>query len=1032
MLVLCLLMFALIFARDNVGGTQLTYIVRKEGQRLFPICVGEGEDRYEGIGWTYPLTRDGVLPKEEHYYLPTIKNDYNCKFSNNEHCSKVWAMKNWEIDTNTTRRFDFISDERWQDFPIYYVSNSTKDFKEKIEIPKIFKLGFSVRASEEIELLVCEGWNPKQYSCYHFNITTKEIQTSKRTTMSENDIANGQVLESYKAFSNIISRDEWRNFEIGMDGDKQLKLKDMNLNRTLIEKKDDYPLKPAYLFFKSKGPSLWKIHQNEFFYTRTSQISRLGPSLKLNSNDLCVNLYVSSCDNCTTMFFMIQNGTKTVIDQKELRKSGEWSLIRLSKENVASDYVSLFIQTSYKDKVERKNGFWAIDDIRVCHKNEVKINSLQSLQDLKQGDTEVSCQILEKPNLRPTKKILDSIEEFPAIESESDSKSINLTWNRETKDGLDYFISYQANDICTDHPLPTKRAKSNGFMVTKSNVLSLKDLVPYTTYNVSFSSMLHLEKKFVTVSTKESSYIGLEELPKSVRVEDVTETTARVSWNEVDCEDIRGRIIYTLELTDEKTKKATDFGPQSETSRVLTGLRPYTDYTLVIATSRGVAKSVKKNGNLATTMFFRTKPGLAPPPKNLEVYATSTSTISLRYNLPDQSTGHPVEVHVTRCNPLTLKKCKTLLLPVTPCKLFVGKYCLNIENMIPNQRQVLKISLKNEGSHTFGKESITEAYTEERVPGQPTNITYRIVDCSVTFEFCNLNISWLHPYDQNGTIQGFNIVLNSTDLTGSNESFNEEMKISDKNYSPRYTYQIRKIPYSKKYNLYIRSLNEQYQSQFTTLTVVQTADLGDQIDQTPTLVKTLEDSVEFELKPTDRRLSTTITVIVQDFDESKEIDEKIAEQEKLADNLCIENGETWISQIVKISEETKKLTVGKTDPSGKPLKAATEYCITFLVENVYKNSTHMNVYREKLTTPPHTEIQPPQSASSGPHLFIIVIIVIIVLIVIGFLIVWFFRRSKTSRKPRTNNLNSEEHAYESLPFEDTIANNNMYDHLEHK
>lgn len=104
---------------------------------------------------------------------------------------------------------------------------------------------------------------------------------------------------------------------------------------------------------------------------------------------------------------------------------------------------------------------------------------------------------------------------------------------------------------------------------------------------------------------------------------------------------------------------------------------------------------------------------VAPPPKNLEVYAISPTTISVRYNLPDESYGNPVEVHVMKCNPLTLKKCKTLLFAVTPCKLFIGKYCIDIKNLIPHQRQVLRISLRNVGSHTFGKESVVDAYTDE-------------------------------------------------------------------------------------------------------------------------------------------------------------------------------------------------------------------------------------------------------------------------------------------------------------------------------
>ncbi|KAL3287622.1 hypothetical protein HHI36_002091, partial [Cryptolaemus montrouzieri] len=83
-------------------------------------------------------------------------------------------------------------------FPTYYISNATKDFKHRIEIPKVFKLGFSVRASQQIEIFICEGWDPNRYPCYYFNITRKEINLSKHYTMSENDIRPAVILDSYK------------------------------------------------------------------------------------------------------------------------------------------------------------------------------------------------------------------------------------------------------------------------------------------------------------------------------------------------------------------------------------------------------------------------------------------------------------------------------------------------------------------------------------------------------------------------------------------------------------------------------------------------------------------------------------------------------------------------------------------------------------------------------------------------------------------------------------------------------------------
>ncbi|KAL3287620.1 hypothetical protein HHI36_002089 [Cryptolaemus montrouzieri] len=594
---------------------------------------------------------------------------------------------------------------------------------------------------------------------------------------------------------------------------------------------------------------------------------------------------------------------------------------------------------------------------------------------------------------------------------------------------VEYFIRYQANDICTDPLHNIRRMKSNGFFVTKASKIALKDLIPYTTYNLTLSTMLHQTEKHMTVNTKESPYISLEEQPNRIKIEELTDTKLKVSWDKVDCRNTYGRIIYSLELLDIKSGNVTDLGEQTDRLRVINGLRPYTNYSLQIGTSRSIIKS-RRGRKLTTKMVFTTKPGLASPPRNLEIYASSSHSLSLRYNLPDEREGHPIELHITRCNPITLKKCKMLQQPVMPCKIYAGKYCVDVPNLIPYQRQLIKFSLKNEGSHTFGEETTIEGFTQDRAPGQPTNVSYKLTDCEPSAESCNLNISWIHPYDQSGIITSFNIVLNSSEENiNETKSFMKVYEVENENYQAMYTYQIQQVPFSKQYNLYIQSVNELFKSPYTTQTVVHIVDLGDLIDQSPIILKTSEDFIEFELKPPDQRISTTLTVIVQDFNESKTIDEKISRQIELADNLCNDFGETWISQIFKIDNSKRRIKVGNSDSSGKSLKPETKYCITFLMENEYQNSSDQNVYYETVTTLAHTE----ESQSNGLNIYLIILIIFVVLvIVIGALLMCYFKKRKNSRRPTATSIDENEHAYESLPFEDTFVNNNMYDHLEHK
>lgn len=80
------------------------------------------------------------------------------------------------------------------------------------------------------------------------------------------------------------------------------------------------------------------------------------------------------------------------------------------------------------------------------------------------------------------------------------------------------------------------------------------------------------------------------------------------------------------------------------------------------------------------------------------------------------------------------------------------------------------------------------------MPGKPTNITYRMVNCNNFSDYCHLNVTWLHPYDQNGTIEYFNLILNETIVGGSqsvSSHIHEVLKIDNKNYLPEYNYQVK-------------------------------------------------------------------------------------------------------------------------------------------------------------------------------------------------------------------------------------------------
>jgi hypothetical protein len=157
-------------------------------------------------------------------------------------------------------------------------ANGTKEFADRVEVPSVFRAGLSLRAADSAELLVCDGWNPYNYPCYHLNMSRTEIFLRKYTTLRKNISSSDRFLDSYKvkhvyfyffskqhwlqAFANILSDDEWRNFVVSLDDKGVLSLVDVSVNRTVIQYEDKEPLKPAYLHVRSTKPALWKFHQS--------------------------------------------------------------------------------------------------------------------------------------------------------------------------------------------------------------------------------------------------------------------------------------------------------------------------------------------------------------------------------------------------------------------------------------------------------------------------------------------------------------------------------------------------------------------------------------------------------------------------------------------------------------------------------------------------------------------------------------------------------------------------------------------------
>lgn len=105
---------------------------------------------------------------------------------------------------------------------------------------------------------------------------------------------------------------------------------------------------------------------------------------------------------------------------------------------------------------------------------------------------------------------------------------------------------------------------------------------------------------------------------------------------------------------------------------------------------------------------------VAPPVKNLELYAIGTNKAYLRYELPSNPQGIPVEVEITRCNVLSRAKCRTGVSSISRCDLWPNKMCAVIDYLMPNQNYTFKVSIKNANTNVSGKDTEITGESVER------------------------------------------------------------------------------------------------------------------------------------------------------------------------------------------------------------------------------------------------------------------------------------------------------------------------------
>ncbi|GLV36278.1 Leukocyte-antigen-related-like [Carabus blaptoides fortunei] len=273
-----------------------------------------------------------------------------------------------------------VTDERWNKFETQYTAGRNPEYSYMYPISETnFHISISVRTRSDAQIL---------------------LYANKQKNDTFLRKCSGGIPDDYPRGNNNpckIARDH----------------KESNHMTPILTYTDDEPFDIDSLYIRGTNKMLaeWKIHDYRYLViSRMNQDIKLGTTFRfLGSDTLCISMYVAVCSRCA-MEIMIQSDRGTEVRKRIYGKQGlfmPWQLQRIQVEVYYNFIYSLRILATAEEGVT--DTFWAVDDIRRCYDDEIKVSSTQVAQ---QAINSISCQSLQYPEwtFTESRNINNSIE----------------------------------------------------------------------------------------------------------------------------------------------------------------------------------------------------------------------------------------------------------------------------------------------------------------------------------------------------------------------------------------------------------------------------------------------------------------------------------------------------------------------------------------------------------------------------------------------------------------------------------------------
>ncbi|GLV42885.1 hypothetical protein CBL_09965 [Carabus blaptoides fortunei] len=303
-----------------------------------------------------------------------------------------------------------VTDERWNKFETQYTAGRIPTYSYMYPINETnFHISFSVRAWHNAQMLLCnsKGTTPK-YSpakCYWIliasNVYSEETFLRKCSDGIPDDYPdkNDNLCEIERVYKEKkLLSDKWTHFTVTRENGSTIKLWKSNYRTPILEYIDEEPIDIERLYFRGGDYANvdWKIHDYRYLViTKMNQYIQLGKQFSFSRSDsLCISLYVAVCSRCA-MEIVIQSDRKTIATKIIQGKQGlfiPWQLAKIEMQVHSDITYTLHILATAEARVT--DTFWAVDNIRRCYGDEIRVSSAQvAPQDI----NTVTCDSLQYP-----------------------------------------------------------------------------------------------------------------------------------------------------------------------------------------------------------------------------------------------------------------------------------------------------------------------------------------------------------------------------------------------------------------------------------------------------------------------------------------------------------------------------------------------------------------------------------------------------------------------------------------------------------